>query len=140
MPYTLDWYNEDHDIIVVRCTGRWTWEEVWEADTKIRELAAKSDRRMDCICDMSSSPWVPPAYAQNVEEITEVPYTNLHTVVYIASEMFRALLGVYESQFKALPYSLEFATSMNDAFKVILHSRRKNNAPPLRPTDPKASS
>lgn len=132
MPYTIDWYNGDQDIIVVRCTGRWTWAEVIEADNMVRQMGKQSPYRVDCICDLSGSPWVPPEYTVNVEQITAVPYSNLHTVVFIARDLIRDLIKAYNQEFRPLPYRAEFAVNMDEAFRKILRSRR-SNAPSERP-------
>ncbi len=126
MPFTLKWLNEDEDILVVSYTGRWTWDEVGEVDVRSRELYGKANRRVDSICDLSSTAWVPARYVENVNRVSAVPYPNLHTVVYITGKLMRDLIQTYDSQFSRLPYKIAFADRMADAVDMIARDREKD--------------
>lgn len=123
MPYTIDWFNEDQDILVVKYTGRWTWDEVREVDAVARNLYIQAGRRVDCIVDMKANAWVPPNYVANVNDISAEGYTNLHLMIFLTHNMLRELISAYNSQFRPLPYAFEFADTMEEAFERILRSR-----------------
>lgn len=125
MPFTLQWLNEDEDILVVKYTGRWTWDEVVQADTKARWLYAAAERRVDAICDLASSAWVPPRYVENVDRLNEGLYHNLHLSVFIAGRLVHDLIRTYGDQFGRFPYQIGFADTMADAIDMIMRSREQ---------------
>jgi hypothetical protein len=121
--HTVDWFNEDHDIVVVTYTGRWSWDEVREVDAKVRALYAQVSGRVDCICDMSNNAWVPPHFVENVNALTEMAYDNLHLTVFLAPHLLRELITAYHEAFRRLPYEFTFAKTIAEAFELILQSR-----------------
>ena len=127
MPFTLQWLNEDEDILVVKLTGRWNWGEVTEADVRSRALYRAANRRVDAICDLSSSAWVPPRYVENVSKLNEEPYPNLHLSVFIGGKLMHDLIRTYDAQFQRFPYKIDFAGSMADAIELIMLSREQAN-------------
>ncbi len=129
MPFTLQWLNEDEDILVVTYSGRWTWEEVQEVDVLSRALYTAANKRVDCICDMMDSRWVPPRYVENVRSVSTEPYPNLKLVVYVVQPMMRDLITTFDSSFEKLPYEIDFADDSEAAFLRILRSRGISERP-----------
>jgi hypothetical protein len=127
MPFTLQWLNEDEDILVVKYTGRWTWEEVGEVDVLSRQLYAAANGRVDAICDLTSSAWVPARYVENVNKLNEVAYPNLHLSVFIAGRLMHDLIRTYNDQFQEFPYGIAFADNMAQAIDLIMRDRQRTS-------------
>lgn len=123
MPYTLRWHNEDNDILVAKYTGRWTWEEIFEADEIAWRMYAEANKRCDGIVDMMDSRWVPPRYVENIREVSAKTYTNLYSVVYVVQPMMRDLITTFNDSFEKLPYQIAFEDTVEAAFLRIIRSR-----------------
>ncbi len=123
MPYTLSWLNEDNDILVTVYSGKWTRDEVAEADQHVRNMLATTDKHIDGIVDMSATPWVPPRLVTQVTDLIVGPYANLHLLVYVSQSIFQDVMKTYHQDFKPLPFEVHFVRTFEDAFEAILRSR-----------------
>lgn len=59
MPIETTWLDNTHRVILFTFSGRWTWDEFFEADEVAGQMAAGQEHMVDAIFDFAAAPMLP---------------------------------------------------------------------------------
>lgn len=102
MPVTVEWYDDQHRAILQRLIGKWTWEELGDAVTKVREYAESVDGTLPLMIDNSQTRSMPGGNAMlhGINNLRRSPQ-NIDNVIFV---MDSQLLKTFASMvFGAIP-------------------------------------
>lgn len=128
MVVSVRWFNEDNDIIWVQYRGRWTWDEVREADAVFRAMLATVSHRVDSVIDMRDNRWYPPGFVENVRALSQKPYPHIGVGVLVGPDLSHGVIATYMEQYGPLPYRLLYAHTIPQALDLI-EADRRDSAP-----------
>lgn len=60
MPVEVTWDDDAHTRIYYQFSGKWTWDEAWQAMSKASRLSADEDHTVHALIDLSGNTWFPP--------------------------------------------------------------------------------
>lgn len=60
MPITVEWLDPAKHILTITYTGRWTWDDFYEADELMRRTIDETDGTAHLIIDVSRNVYFPP--------------------------------------------------------------------------------
>lgn len=123
MSVIVEWFDEEHTILLTTFIGRWTWEEVWAAHQQGNKLVSDLDYPIDSILDLTrGSPYPPPGTLTQLRRISELRKpTNGIMVIVRPSHVVRAITKVFCLFYPALAenYPFEFANTVAEAHAVL---------------------
>jgi hypothetical protein len=123
MPITAMWENEDRRIVVITCSGRWTWDEVYAVNDQINEMVKRVDHRTDTILDLREGVWFEPNIAGNVQTINSHIFRFPGVMVFVGNSFAWDLFNLFCQHFGAPPYEYDYAPTMKAAREIIRQRR-----------------
>ena len=121
MPITVAWDNPEHNIILMRFEGKWTWEELLDVEEVIIRHLDQTTRPLDFIVGMTTSGppsmGVPAQFRQVGREIT---HPMLHkTVVVGASSLIEIYLRIFTSLQGEAGQKITVASTVEEAHALL---------------------
>jgi hypothetical protein len=129
MSITIEWFDDDHTILLATLKGQWTWEEVWEADEQGAKMAMEMGHRVGAIYDLTdSNPFPPPGALFHLRRSVDLNRNPRGlTVIVKASRMVKAITKVmwlfFPSSAEKFPF--EFADTVAEADAILMRHREE---------------
>jgi hypothetical protein len=127
MSFDIQWHKQDKDIIYIRYSGAWTWEEYYKAAAIAKDWIRQAHpRRVDIIAHMDGSYLPRGSTETHGESAIRNREPNLGCIVVVTnSYLVSVLMGVSFKVSKSMREIYRTARSIPDAEQLIAGERQK---------------
>lgn len=125
MGITVAWFNDDKDILHFKIEGRWTWQELHEANGVASQLRAERPGIMvDGLVDVSKAS-APPAHGiSNIRKaMSGANELNGVSVITGGSLFMEALIDTFLKVYRPYAKLMATARSVDEALEIIQKHR-----------------
>jgi hypothetical protein len=119
MPILVEWTNRDDHILTISYSGRWTWDDFYDADEQMRLMIDAIGGKAHLIIDVSRNVWIPPELAQNADVVVSSLDPRLGVIVLVGREINRELMGLLAEQNDIINTRYHFAFDLETANRII---------------------
>jgi hypothetical protein len=96
MPISVDWYDDEHTIIFMDLTRRWSWTDAAEAITQLHTMCEEAKDPIYAIVDSHNVNWLLPDYGNQVLRLgTQLP-ANIVLVVHIGNDFLQQVISAFD--------------------------------------------
>lgn len=136
MPITPQWDDDARTIIVSVYEGRWTWEDLHQANAQINAMLEGITHPVDYISDMRHGNTLPRghvmAQAQRVMSSSQASQDSL--VVFVGANHFlQALWESFTRVYRQMANNYRFVDTLEDARALITTHRSRDDDTPAAP-------
>lgn len=120
MPVQVDWLDNQQDIVILRFTGTWTWDEFFPARQQARELIQTVDHTVHIILDWTASDGrLPGNLISNLRRAAQQRLPNTGRFYILSSRyiLAKTLINMTARMSDRIP--LMFVDSIDDVVKAV---------------------
>jgi len=133
MAIEVDWYDEDHDTILIEVKGVWTWEEMATALTRCNEMFDSVSYLVYTIFDFTNASRLPQGVLTNLRRLNRSVHPNSGAVMLVGlSAGYRLIMDVFARLYGKWinPHGTNVLNTraQADAFLLKLRSERPKNS------------
>ncbi len=126
MPIAVEWLDSANNILLISYTGRWTWDDFYDADETMRREIDAVNGTAHLIIDVSKNVWYPPDMAENADIVLSTLDPRLGVIVLVGREINRELMSLLAEQHDVINSRYHFAYDLDNAQTIIYDNRRKD--------------
>lgn len=126
MAVTVDWFDDEHWIIFLEFTGKWTEAEFRTAYAKIISMMDKSSHKIHFIVNMEPSGPVPAKAINWLLRAADYGHRNMGIAIYVGlNNYMQAIANTVLLLFPRMleKYPVEFAKTIAEAEAKLYHHR-----------------
>lgn len=125
MPIYVDWSDTSDNILMISYLGRWTWDEFYDADRRMRQMIDTIvDGRAHLILDVSKNVYFPPDIAENADVVLSTLDPRLDVIVLVGREINRELMSLLAQDYDVINSRYHFAYDIESAQAIIREKKR----------------
>lgn len=119
MPIVIEWDNEAQHVILATYSGRWTWEDLANADTTMQQMIDNVNGRAHLIIDVTKNVWFPPDIAEHSDRIVNTIDPRLGMIVLVGREINKELMNLLATENDIITSRYSFAYDLETAERII---------------------
>jgi hypothetical protein len=120
MPVTVNWDNDEHNVLHYRMTGNWTWEEYFAALKEGRECMKSVPHSVSIINNMLDTHHVPHSFITTARSVIDKRPPNTGLAIFISKSMFFGMLyNVFAKVSPIIRENYLLTNSVEDARTLI---------------------
>lgn len=124
MTVHLDWFDDDHTILIYQLETNWNWDTFYPAFQRALELEQAAAHRVDVIIHMPPTFRLPPSAITNLLSIARKQPANVSLSVFVTSStMVQSFYEVARRLSPTIAKDYRFADSLQAAHQHILDDR-----------------
>ncbi|MCU0513617.1 MAG: hypothetical protein MUE40_13740 [Anaerolineae bacterium] len=130
MPITIDWYNPEKTLIVLRVEETWNWQDLLNAIDAQNALTDSVPHVVDVITDATrSQPMLPPAALSSFRSVVQrlKPAPGLRVIVGLPP-YFRLMLNMAIKLHPVIRDRYHFAATLADALHLVGQAQGRRGA------------
>lgn len=127
MPILVEWDDADETIIKIEFSGKWTWEEFFEANQQASAMMAEKPYRMDIIANMRPGKMetAGPALYNARQALAKYP-ENFHLLVVVVNPLIGMLTDIFKHFDSELGASVIGVSTLEQARQHIHKERAES--------------
>ena len=130
MPITTYWHDDEHQVIVQKFEGNWSWDELNGELEKMTALAASVSYDLVLFTDMSASTIIPKGnlLTQGRSRVTRVPDNVTQIVIVIQSRLVEVFAGLVFDMIPKWRNRVQFVKTVEEGRKRVKEAVATNIA------------
>ncbi len=128
MPISINWYDENHQVISLQFEGNWDWDELRIAQEEEAQLASTVSHNLIALVDMSHTSILPKGniVAQGRSSISNLPDNVTHIIVVIQSRLIEIFAGLVVDMMPSWRNRVQFVKTVEEGQHLVTEAIEKN--------------
>ena len=116
MPVEVTWDDDAHTRIYYRFSGKWTWDEAWQAMSKANRLSREEEHTVHALIDLTGSNWFPPGAITQFRASRKMrPPNRGYLIIISTSTLIRTIENIIRLIFPDVMSDYHTAQTYDDA-------------------------
>ena len=130
MGVTVEWYDEEKNILWNKFIDQWTWEELFVSEAELMALATQNSNRIDTIIDLTDADYlIPPQTITNFINMAHRFDVNLPnwgiSVIVSTNKLPHIIFSIVRKLSPATNKHYRIASSIEEAVTLIFNEREQ---------------
>lgn len=128
MPISINWYDDNHQVISLQFEGNWDWDELRIAQEEEAQLAATVSHNLIALVDMSHTNVLPKGniLAQGRSSIANLPDNVTHMIVIVQSRLIEVFAGLVFEMIPGWRNRVQFVKTVEESQRLVADAIEKN--------------
>ncbi len=128
MPISINWYDDNHQVISLQFEGNWDWDELRIAQEEEAQLAATVSHNLIALVDMSHTNVLPKGniLAQGRSSIANLPDNVTHMIVIVQSRLIEVFAGLVFVMIPGWRNRVQFVKTVEESQRLVADAIEKN--------------